>query len=219
VSQRKWLILTALAMEANEIASELGGIDIIRDVPAGLGVPALALHVAGIRAVRINRDLLGLFDSILLAGLGGALDPSLKIGDIVVDSTDPASDLPSPGFRGGKIHTSDHLISDVAEKERLFRETGSIAVDMEGSSVRALAESAGIPFLHVRAVSDTSGDVIPARMMKWVDDVGEPRMSKVTADLAFHPQLIPAMIRLGNNSRIAARKLAQAVRQIVRDKG
>jgi adenosylhomocysteine nucleosidase len=108
------------------------------------------------------------------------------------------------------------MISTIAEKALRFRETGCIAVDMEAAIVRPHSQSAGVPLLHIRAISDTAAEALPERMTDWINDVGVPRMAQVTADLAFHPHLIPAMIRIGNNSRIAARRLAQAVHQILR---
>jgi hypothetical protein len=224
MNRRKWLILTALEMEAQAISSELGGRAAFSDAPVPLAVPDVSLHLIGIKAVRIRPELFRQFDVILLAGLGGALDPTLSIGDIVIDTTDP--NIPSPGtpgegqgeglpFRHGKILTSDHMISTIAEKALRFRETGCIAVDMEAAIVRPHSQSAGVPLLHIRAISDTAADALSERMTDWINDVGVPRMAQVTADLAFHPHLIPAMIRIGNNSRIAARRLAQAVHQIL----
>jgi hypothetical protein len=226
MSRRKWLILTALEMEAQAISSELGGPATFSDTPVPLAVTDVSLHLIGIKAVRIKPELFCQFDSILLAGLGGALDPTLSVGDIVIDTTDP--NIPSPGtsgegqgeglfFHRGKILTSDHMISTIAEKTLRFRETGCIAVDMEATIVRPHLQSAGIPLLHIRAISDTAAEALPERISGWINDVGVPRMAQVTADLAFHPHLIPAMIRIGNNSRIAARHLAQAVRQILRN--
>ncbi|HEX4052627.1 MAG TPA: hypothetical protein VHX86_00035 [Tepidisphaeraceae bacterium] len=198
-------------MESKAVAAELGR-RTSQDV---------CLQIVGIGAKRLKLEMPGEFTGVILAGLAGALDPTLKVGDIVIDRN-PAPNSPSPstlgedlGIRYGKIFTSEHLAATVAEKRRLFQETGCLAVDMEGAIVRAAAESAGLPMLNIRAISDPADQALPERMMRWVDEVGQPRPTAVAAELAIHPFQIPALIRLGRQSRLAARKMAQAVRQVV----
>ncbi len=205
VSRRKWLILTALSMEAKAIAGEIGW------KPGDVDV---SIAVIGIRGGRFDRSGLSGFDGVILAGLAGGLDPMLRIGDVVCEgpAEKPWEDLP---LRRGKIYTADHLVATAIEKERLFRETGCLAVDMEGEIVRAAAESAGVPFLHIRGISDSAGQSVPERLVNWVDDVGQARAGRVTADLIAHPLLIPSMIRLGKQSRFAVRRVAEAVRGVV----
>ncbi|MGD0541145.1 MAG: hypothetical protein ABSB33_06490, partial [Tepidisphaeraceae bacterium] len=122
-------------MEAKAIAAELGRTPADQDV---------CIRVIGIRAVRFDRGGLSQYDGIILAGLAGGLDPALGIGDVVCDAPaqKPWLDLP---LRRGRIYTTDHLVATVEEKERLFRETGCLAVDMEGAIVRGAAESADRP--------------------------------------------------------------------------
>jgi purine-nucleoside phosphorylase len=185
-------------MEAKAITAELG---------EAMASQRISVRVIGIRAKKLRRDLLVGTSGIILAGLAGALDPALAIGDIVVDSASP----PLPRFPRGKFYSADHLAVTVAEKQRLFRDTGCVAVEMESAIVRALTESMHLPMLHVRAISDAADQTLPPRMMKWIDDVGKPRLAELLADLAVHPRQIPAMIRLGKNSRLALRRLTQAV--------
>jgi nucleoside phosphorylase len=117
--------------------------------------------------------------------------------------------------RRGKIHTADHLISAVAEKKALFESTGCPAVDMEGQIVREVAEAAKLPFVHVRAVSDCADEALPDRMATWIDDFGEPRMSQVMADLALRAYLVPTLMRLQKNSKMAVGRVAGAVRELM----
>jgi adenosylhomocysteine nucleosidase len=208
VKSLNWLILTALAMEKRAIAAELDGY-----IPSA----GLSLQTIGIKAGRLNAELFGKFNGIVLAGLAGGLNPRLSVGDVIVETSanSPWNDLP---FHAGKIHTSDHLIASIAEKERLFRDTGCDAVDMEGSLVRKLAESAGIPMLHIRAISDSADEAVPPDMINWINETGRPRPARIAANLALHPSQIPAMIRLGKNSHLALRNLTQALRRIVQSR-
>lgn len=200
-----WLILTAMATEERAISAELG------DLCQSAGV---TVRTIGIKAERFNSDSLGKPDEILLVGLAGGLAPGLEVGEIIIEASAnwPTFDLP---FRGGKVHTADRIVTSIAEKERLFRETGCDAVDMEGKIVRRWADSIDVPMLHLRAISDSAEESVPADMLKWVDAVGTPLPGKIAANLALHPGEIPAMIRLGKNSKLALRNLAAAVRRIV----
>jgi adenosylhomocysteine nucleosidase len=195
-----WLILTALAMEAKAITAELGN------------NASSTIQIIGIKAGRIKPIPAGQFIGIILAGLAGGLNPDLSAGEVIIEGS------PQPPFRSGRIHTSDHLVTTSEEKQRLFNETGCDAVDMEGTIVRKFAESAGLSLIHIRAISDSAHEAVPERMMSWIDDVGQPQTSRIAADLALHPGQIPAMIRLGKNSRIALRNLSQALSQIVQSR-
>jgi len=208
MSQRKWLILTALAMEAKAILSEFRP-----SLPQ-----CVNLSIIGIAGRRFDPNALRDIDGgVILAGLAGALDPALNVGEIVFEATPDGSFGPLP-FRQCKIHTSDDIISSSEEKQRLFVESGCAAVDMEGAIVRRAAEPAGIPMLHIRAISDTAAEALPERMMSWIDDVGEPLFHRIAPDMLLYPSQISTMMRLGKNSRLALNNLAPAVRQIVQSR-
>jgi hypothetical protein len=164
--------------------------------------------------VRLNRYPLEGFERILLAGLGGALDPALAIGDIVCEGMGEGS-WPGLTVRVGKIYTADHLVDTFQEKAKLFQETGCLAVDMEGAIVRRAVESTGAKFVHIRAISDLAGQNVPKRMAGWIDEVGQPRVTRGMGDLIRHPTIAPSMIRLGIQSGAAVKRLGEVVRQVV----
>jgi hypothetical protein len=216
VENRKCLIVTALKMEAKSVADAFG-----RPLaPAGelveLG-PGAALAIIGLGARLLQPAIFADYDTILLAGLGGALDPRLDVADLVLDLADSGDypNLAETDHRQGKIYGSDHLIASVEEKERLFEETACLAVDMESHVVRPGCEAAGKKFWHLRAVSDRADEALPERMASWIDEVGEPKMSVVATDLAFRPHYLPMLLRLQKNSRAACERMVGAVKQIV----
>jgi len=183
------------------------------------GLPAhVNLSTIGIAGRRLDQNIFrDINGGVILAGLAGALDPALNVGDIIFDAIPDKFWSPLP-FRQCKIHTADHLISLIAEKQQLFTETGCAAVDMEGAIVRRLAESAGIPMLHIRAISDSAVEALPERMVNWIDDVGEPLFPRIAADMLRYPSQISTMMRLGRNSRLALQNLAPAIKQIVQSR-
>jgi adenosylhomocysteine nucleosidase len=93
-------------------------------------------------------------------GFCGALDESLRPGDIVV-ATEIRSDtrawpaLPpvGPGAATGIVASIDHIAQTAAEKRNL-RASGASIVEMEASGTARASEDLGLPFYCIRAVSD-----------------------------------------------------------------
>jgi 4-hydroxy-3-methylbut-2-en-1-yl diphosphate reductase len=108
-------------------------------------------------------------DAVAVAGVAGALDPSLRSGDVIVASevrdehgrillraaAPLAAELRRRGLRVhvGPIASSDHIIHGSARAK--LAESGALAVDMESAAiVRALHEQ-GLPIAVVRVIVDT----------------------------------------------------------------
>src|SRR5438105_870719 len=88
---------------------------------------SIELHLIGVGAKRLPDRLSAPVSGVILAGLAGALDPTLAVGEVVIDD----HDMPLPPglpFRRGPIHTSDCLIASPQEKAALYAQTGALAV-------------------------------------------------------------------------------------------
>jgi hypothetical protein len=216
VPSQRYFILTAIRAEAHAIAKEFGLRGPRHSVPVDLNwgrVPA-SLYVVGMGAGRIP-DLSGqAVAGIVMAGLAGALDPQLKVGDVVVDQ--------SSTWRGSKIalkkvwfHTVDHVVTTPEEKTELFGQTGASVVDMENDAVKRAAKAYGIPFLGIRAVSDTAAESINPKVLDFVNEYGRVRMGALVGGVARHPSLIKEMRRLSRSSRIALAALGKAIKDNV----
>ncbi len=200
----KLLVLTALHNESKAIKAA---------IPTSTS-QNVQFRTIGIRAARLP-DLAPLqpIRCIILAGLAGALDPSLQIGDIIVDC-DESFPWNTRSLRRGNIHSSVALVTTPDAKKLLFAQTGAAAVDMEQSLVRAAARSLAIPFIGIRSVSDTAEDELDPMILHWIDQMGTPRPAVIARDMLLRPRSWPIARRLARNSKHALSTLAQAVAAI-----
>ncbi len=133
-------------------------------------------------------------DGIVSTGFCGALDPALRVGDIVTGA--------------GAIYCADRVIVSAAEKRALRERTGAAAVDMESAAVAEKAAQWGVPFHAIRAVSDAAGEDMPLDFNLYRDQDGRFSRGRIAlAALARPFARVPALLRLDRNARIAARSL------------
>lgn len=204
----------------------------------GLASEAAELRKAGIRSdhIRITgaqtaaarrgaAELVVLgCDPLISFGTAGALIDGLVPGDLllpdmVVDgsgqswstTTSLRDDVSRRGMvgRSGRILALDHGVTDPAEKRRLGAETDAIAVDMESHLLIAAAEAAGRDILVVRVIVDTVDSAIPDFALKAIGADGRPRIGTIIAGLVKQPWTLPALLRLGRESRAAHKTLGR----------
>jgi hypothetical protein len=189
------IILTALRAEARAIGEILG----------------IEVHVIGFGAAHMPETPSG--SHVIVAGLGGALDPTLTVGDLVLDTPVPGLPTDLPWHVGG-IHTARHLVATPAEKASLFQKTGAKAVDMEQEIVRS-AVPRDVEVIGVRAISDPAGMAIDPAVLRFIDNIGRPRPLALASTLLRRPGLVPHLLELRANSAVALRNLGLGVRALL----
>ena len=162
---------------------------------------------------------------VIVAGVAGALAPELVIGDLVIDTNSTDADRVAEFMnamssqrrvRVGPIHTAKELVGSARAKKQLYKETNAIAVDMENAYTRQLADRRKVPWLGIRAISDTAFENISSKVVHFVDGSGTVRPWDLTLSLARKPMLIPQLIRLGRNTQSATRHLSDAIGAVIR---
>jgi len=129
---------------------------------------------------------------IVSTGFCGALDLSLKVGDVVRD----------------RIYSSDRVAVTASEKSSLREQTGAAAVDMESGAIARKAAEWGVPFYTVRAVSDRASEDMPLDFNAYRDSAGRFSRTRIALAALTRPfTAIPALLRLDRNCRIAAESL------------
>jgi len=157
----------------------------------------------------------------IIAGFAGALKPSVKLGNIVASEKvqhhasrqteicDPdllAHASGNGATRIATLLTTDHVVNTAAEKSRLSELAE--AVDMESFTILQAANKTKVPCAVVRVISDSFDRNMPSELDTIVDPQGHVKISGVVRYVAKHPLTVPALMRLGRDSKNAAEALA-----------
>jgi adenosylhomocysteine nucleosidase len=191
----------------------------------GLARRGLEVHVTGMGAAAAGRAGAALVAraprALLAAGFCGALDPGLRVGDLVaaervVDEASGEAFVADAGLlaaapgRRGTLVSAVRLARGPAERARL----AGTAVDLESAALARAAAAAGVPFLALRAVSDTARQTLPD-FSRMADGEGRLRVRAGARHLIGHPGELPALIRLAPAARRAGRSLAAGVEAVL----
>jgi adenosylhomocysteine nucleosidase len=165
-------------------------------------------------ARRAAEAAIALYSPALLisAGFAGALDPSLPAGHTltprhVIDANDGSR---TDSGLGEGVLVSFVDIADVEQKTKLGQAYGAHAVDMEAAAVARSAEAHGVKFLACKVISDASGCSLPP-VARFVSNDGRFHALKFLAHVAVRPRLWSSVLRLANDTAMAASKLCQAL--------
>jgi adenosylhomocysteine nucleosidase len=139
---------------------------------------------------------------IISTGFCGALDPALRVGDIVVAGDAPAV---SCKYVQGEVHSLDRVVVTAAEKRALRNRTGATAVEMEAAAVREQAAVWGVAFSCIRVVSDAAGGNLPLDFNRYRNPRGDFSRTRIALAAMGHPfSVMPGLIEFDRNCRRAA---------------
>ncbi len=154
---------------------------------------------------------------LISAGFSGALQPELRIGDLVmatevVDSQGnrypafrPAS-LAEYDISVGRLLTMPELIGDPQEKQRLGRQYNALAVDMESAIAARFCQEYNVPFACLRVISDDWRTALSPHLVELLRQ-GRVSLPRLAVQVLRHPGLIGELGRLARQTRRASRKL------------
>jgi adenosylhomocysteine nucleosidase len=155
---------------------------------------------------------------ILSAGFAGALDPTLKVGNIfqprfVIDVKD-GSRVETRAGTGTLLTISG--IAGANQKAKYLNEYGPAAIDMEAAAVARAAQLHSVPFIAVKAISDEHDFDVPP-MDGFVSPDGKFHTAAFAVFIAIRPWLWGRTARLARNSAKASRVLCSWLDQYHRD--
>jgi adenosylhomocysteine nucleosidase len=107
----------------------------------------------------------------------------------------------------GRLMTMDRVVRRPEEKNVLGKAYGAIAVDMETSTLATMAAERNLPFLSVRAISDTVHQEL-VDVSKLTED-GEISPLKAGWYVLTHPGSIPTFISLQEIARRGTKNITE----------
>ena len=152
---------------------------------------------------------------IYSAGFAGALEPGLKVGQVieprqVVDAGDGSRvNLAA----GDGVLVSFGSVASPEQKAKLRASFAAQVVDMEACAVARAAEARGVGFAAVKVISDDSDFCFPT-LERFVNSDGQFLEAGFAWFAAFRPWLWPRVVRLASNSRRAARALCDRLQEM-----
>ena len=166
---------------------------------SGIGLKK-AKNATNIISTKYNPSL------ILSVGVSGALNPSLRVGDVIVgeqvmslarpEKYSLFSDFPhtSPGYKRGKILSENKFINLSKEKEGLYKKSGADCVDMESWGIANIVKNYKIKVSSIRAISDDSTANLP-RMEKLYNKESKFQPMNALRYFSVKPHEILSFIR------------------------
>jgi farnesyl-diphosphate farnesyltransferase len=234
-------VVAIIAAMPEEVSALQGRLRDRRRIRAGrtpvvlgtLGDCPVAVAVIGDGAANARRGTTELLRAVpvrraLLVGVGGALSPELRpaalvvaravVGTVITAAAPAAVQevaLATGALTGLAVTVTD-LVETPADKARL-RSTfpdEPLVVDLESAAVVSVLAAVGIPWIVLRAVSDTAGEALPGILRRCRDEDGLHR-ARLVAAAARTPRTVVDLWRLGRRMRLCASALAIAVEQVL----
>jgi len=165
---------------------------------------------------------------IVSLGFAGALRDDLKPGDLILYSqlfTKNNPEIIRPDlnlfssinsimnsknstfhFYKGNSFTSDHILYKPDQKRRYKDRYGCIAVDMESYWIAYMSRERKVPFVCVRAISDTLRQRIP-KIENWFGTNGKLNIVEMLKYLAGNPADFLPLFSLWKNAHHAKKSL------------
>jgi nucleoside phosphorylase len=169
-------------------------------------------------------------DICIASGFAGSLQAEHRVGDVLAaqavqqigkrETIECARNLfraacSNQAVAARMFLTSDHLITKAAEKEQLA--PFGDAVDMESFATLSMAKRKRLAAVAIRVISDRFDEDMPADIDTTVDANGRVLVRGVAKHLARHPLQLPALIRLGRQTRTAAEALAHYLEAFLKE--
>jgi nucleoside phosphorylase len=167
--------------------------------------------------------------ALVVIGVSGALSPELATADLIVasrvtdeeggirqaDAESVAAATRATGGRAAVIVSARRIADSVEEKRRLAQQAGGglAVVDLESASYVAAAEGGKlgkIPWIVLRAVSDTAAEALPPLLNRSLDAGGAVSRGRVLRGLLGDPGALPVLLTLRKRVSECALVLARA---------
>jgi len=174
---------------------------------------------------RIEKFLEGRqFDLLISAGFAGSLNHELHVNDLLfaknlstLEEKQAQSSLSNVSIYAANMLTVPGLIDASGERERIARDSGAAAIDMETEFIAAACAIRGIPLLPLRVITDSPTQPFPAPP-DVLFDIQQQRtpIAGFTKFFLTNPKRIPGLFQFAKRIARARRILTNALVEIAR---
>ncbi|HLX86386.1 MAG TPA: hypothetical protein VKR59_20980 [Terriglobales bacterium] len=157
---------------------------------------------------------------VVSVGFAGALDSSLKVGDVIEPRTvvNAADGVRTEVASGEGTLVTSTTVASKEQKTSMGRAYGASAVDMEAAAVAQGARARGVEFAALKVISDAVDFDMPA-MDGFVAADGSFRTAKFAYYVAVRPWVWRTTIALARNSSKATAALCSALASYLNRQG
>jgi len=165
---------------------------------------------------------------LLVLGFGGGLSPALELGALFVarQVVADAARAPAPDAeaterlvrrgvaRPALFLTSSRLLATAASKGAAWNalaQDGPAVVDLETAAIAEVAHARGVPYVALRAVSDTAEETLPVDLDRFIDARGRIRRLAILRRAVRQPSIVPGLWELRRRAGLCSEKLAAAL--------
>jgi adenosylhomocysteine nucleosidase len=223
-------ITFALPSESSYLVRQLRYAEDVDNLLIGkIGKREIAIVHTGVGSKNCNARLEILLhkarpDFVITSGFAGAVTEDLHVGDLILAenfSNRTLLDLAREILRerhakAVRLFTSTSVIDSVSERDRIARESGAAAVDMETGAIVAICAAHDMPLLSLRAITDAPKEQFPAPPDVLFDiEHQQTRYGRLFGYLLRHPAAIPRLLRFSREIKQVSAKLADAVVALV----
>ncbi len=177
-------------------------------------------------------------DLLISIGFGGAVNKGLCAGDLAVavrsilyrenkfnfgetiEFPDPSKAKRIMGESckkfGCNVFQSDFITSDMILNKKVLRkmlptDMSNPVLDMETWAIARIAGQEQVPCLAIRAISDAADEELQFSIDQFTDSEMNIKTGRILLSIARTPRILPQLLRLAINARIAGRNLAFAL--------
>jgi adenosylhomocysteine nucleosidase len=213
---RKFRKASSKRYQSSSYVGEIGD-HLIEVILTGIGKAACQAALIEIDATASKKP-----DLLISSGFAGALRDPLRPGDLIIPrkartlKNDANADADA-GFSQRAVGqgalsietliTVDRVVHTASEKGRLafFGE----AVDMESAIIMSAFAAAAVPAITIRVISDAPDEDLPIDFDRCLNPQGGVKPLSLVNAIVGRPQKLPKLIRFGQQSNMAAARLAR----------
>lgn len=226
-------IITALLREANSLTTVTIEPDVITPINGQVYILVCGMGKGRAHSAAQKMAVNGC-EALISWGTAGALVADIKPGALIIPESiiteddeiiqtaskwrrkvvKELNDCPDDVYLG-RLSDSIQVLTSSKDKYTARQHGDSLAVDMESATIAKVAKQENIPFISIRAISDSANMSIPESILNYTDPYGQVQISQLIPAILKRPTDIPKIIKLARGYRSAARTLKWSGKKLI----